>query len=260
MTEAPVKIGILGVGHLISYLVPGMLRGPEKPDFILSPRNREHAQTLSQNFGLEIAASNTELVEKCEVIIVSVRPMQIADALDGLPWRKGQKIISLCAGVTIAEISGYTNGASITRALPVTAAIHGESPTALYPQCKAAQALFAPCGPTFVLENEDQFEAASVFGAYYGWIQHLIGEMEAWARTNNLPPDTARLLASQMTRAAATTVKNAPEKQVSALVEELCLPESITGSGLGNLKRMDAFTAWHQTSNTILQQLKSKND
>ncbi len=256
MTDRPKKIGIIGVGHLISYLVPGMLRGEHKPDFLLSPRNRQTALTLAQNHNLEIAASNPALVEACDVIILSVRPGQVKDAIEGLPWRSGQLIISLCAGVSIGEISAHAQGVRITRALPVTAAKSGESPTVIYPQCDFTQELFDPCGPTLVLEDEDQFEAATMFGAYYGWIQHLIGEMADWAQANDLSPETSRLLASQMTRAAATTVRDTPEKPIAALVDELCLPGSITGLGLDRLKREDAFKAWHQAGDDVLQNLK----
>lgn len=260
MTDKTLKTGILGVGHLISYLAPGMLRGPHKPDFLLSPRNHHTAQILAQNHNLEIAASSVELVEACDVVILSVRPLQVTAALAGLPWRADQTIISLCAGVSIAEIAALTNGASITRALPVTAARFGESPTAIYPGCEITAILLGPCGPTFVLEDEDQFEAATMFGAYYGWIQQLIGEMAEWAQSNNLSPEAARLLACQMTRAAATTVRDTPEKPIAALVEELCLPGSITGLGLDSLKQAEAFKAWHQAGNTVLKNLKSKTD
>jgi len=260
VTDTPLKIGILGVGHLISYLVPGMLRGEQKPDFLLSPRNHQIAQMLAHNHGLEIASSNGALVEACDVVILSVRPLQVKDALEGLPWRSDQTIVSLCAGVSIAEISACTNGASITRALPVTAAMFGESPTAIFPDCQITRTLLGPCGPTFVLDDEEQFEAATMFGAYYGWIQHLIGEMAEWAQSNDLNPETARLLVAQMTRAAATTVRDTPEKPIAALVEELCLPGSITGLGLDSLKRAEAFEAWHQAGDDVLQKLKGKTE
>jgi len=260
MTDKTMKIGILGVGHLISYLVPGMLRGKQKPDFLLSPRNHQTALALAQNHGLEIASSNDALVETCDVVILSVRPLQVKEALGGLPWRSDQTIVSLCAGVTIAEISACTNGPSITRALPVTAAMLGESPTAIFPNCQITRTLLGPCGPTLVLEDEDQFEAATMFGAYYGWIQHLIGEMAEWAQDNNLSPQTARLLACQMTRAAATTVHDTPEKSIAALVDELCLPGSITGLGLDSLKQADAFKSWHQAGDDVLRNLKRKTE
>lgn len=263
MNQAVSRIGILGVGHLISYLVPAMmrsskLRDSKAPDFLLSPRNQHHAQTLAKNHGLEIAASNTVLVESCDVVIISVRPVQIATALENLPWRPNQTLISLCAGVSTDEISSFTNGATISRALPVTAALHSESPTSIYPDCAITKDLFASCGPVIVLENEDQFETASMFGAYCGWVQHLIGEMADWAETHDLAPETARLLACQMTRAAATIVRETPEKPIAELVEELCLPGSITGLGLESLKSQDAFTAWHHTGDTVLQRLKGR--
>jgi len=260
MTEKSPEIGILGVGHLISYLVPGMLRGEHKPDFLLSPRNRQTALTLAQNHTLKIAKSNHQLVEACDVIILSVRPGQVKSAIEDLPWRNGQLIISLCAGVSIDEISTHAKGVRITRALPVTAAKSGESPTAIYPRCQFTQTLFGPCGPTVMLDDEDQFEAATMFGAYYGWIQHLIGEMTEWAQANDLSPETSRLLACQMTRAAATTVRDTPEKPIAALVDELCSPGSITGLGLDSLKRQDAFKAWHQAGDDVLQNLKGKTN
>ncbi len=256
MTATSPSIGILGVGHLISYLVPGLLRASPPPEILLSPRNRQRARKLAQDHRLRIAKSNAELIDSCDFIILSVRPFQVENALKNLAWRPEQTLISLCAGVTIKEIANYTGAASIIRALPVTAAIYGESPTSVFPDDKTVRSLFLPCGPVIALENEAQFEVASMFGAYYGWVQHMIGEMADWAKTNGLEADAARLVAAQMTRAAATIVREKPETEVHDLVEELCLPESITGLGLDKLKQDKAFQPWKQAGDLVLHRLK----
>ncbi len=256
MTKSNYKIGILGTGHLIQHLVPGLLRGFAATEVLLSPRNADRAAALRDRFGCTIAGDNAQLVECCETILVAVRPFQVETAIAGLPWRPDQIVISLCAGVPISVFADHLNGATIVRALPVTAGQFGESPTCIFPDEAGAKALLAHCGSVLVLGSEDDFEVASVMGAYYGWVQALIGETADWLNKAGLDADTARRLAAAMTRAGATTVLERPDTGLTELVEELCLPGSITGLGLDSLKKDDAFAPWQRASAAVLAKLR----
>jgi pyrroline-5-carboxylate reductase len=176
MTKPKYRIGVLGTGHLIQHLVPGLLRGFAATDVLLSPRNAERAAALRDKFGCAIADDNAQVVDSCETILVAVRPFQVEETITGLPWRPDQTVISLCAGVPISVFTKHLNGAAMVRALPVTAAEFGESPTCIYPNDPVAMDILAFCGPVLELKSEDDFEIASIMGAYYGWVQALIGE------------------------------------------------------------------------------------
>ncbi len=256
MTRPKYKIGVLGTGHLIQHLVPGLLRGVAAGDVLLSPRNADRAAALRDKFGCVIAGDNAQVVDNCETILVAVRPFQVEAAIAGLPWRPDQTIISLCAGVPISVFAAHLNGATIVRALPVTAAEFGESATCIFPDDAEANNLLAYCGSVLVLNSEDDFEVASIMGAYYGWVQALIGKTADWLNGAGLDPDTARRLTAAMTRASATNVLERPETRPSELVDELCLPGSITGLGLDILKKDNAFAPWHKASAAVLAKLR----
>ncbi len=251
------NIGILGVGHLAGYLVPGLLRHPANR-VLLSPRNAARAHALAEAHGAAVAADNAALVEACEVVLLAVRPDQAAAAVAGLPWRAGQTLVSLCAGVPLARLAA-ARPAVLARAMPITAAALGESPTCLYPdgpESETARAALAPLGPVLPLREEAQFETATVSAGFYGWVQGLIGAMTAWQEQAGLPPETARPLVAQTVKAGAAMVLASPDKSVEALTREVCTPGGITALGLDTLERLDAFADWEAASDAVLARLR----
>lgn len=253
-------IGILGVGHLARHLVPTLAEkfGPGR--LLLSPRGAEPSAKLAGDHGIAVAADNADLVARSRTILISVRPFQVADALGGAPWTDAHRLVSFCAGVPLETFAAHAAPAEIVRAMPVTAGQYGESPTCLYPETDWARELLQVFGPVIPLGAEDQFEAASVIAAYYGWIQALVGAVTQKTAAAGLDPNQARLLVSQMTRAAATTVRNETDHPIDDLVDDLCLPGSITGHGLGVLRDRDAFAAWEDAFDAVLEKLKADQD
>lgn len=247
------RIGILGVGHLAGYLVPGLLR---QPGFAvaLSPRNAEKAQALAARHGVAVAPDPAALVEASEVVLLAVRPAFAAAALEGLPWRAGQTLLSLCAGVPLEALAA-ARPAAIARAMPITAAALGESPTSLWPDLPAARAALAPLGPVVALPDEAAFESATVAAAVYGWLHALIGEMTAWQEAVGLPPETARALVAQTAKAAAAMVQARPEESIEALTRDLCTAGGITGFGLERLRAAEAFGPWRDACDAVLARL-----
>ncbi|SMF72462.1 pyrroline-5-carboxylate reductase [Tistlia consotensis] len=247
------KIGILGVGHLAGYLVPGLLREPAF-ELLLSPRNAEKARALSERHDLPVAPDAETLVRRSEVVLLAVHPAKAADAVEGLPWRAGQTLVSLCAGVPLDSLAA-AQPAALARAMPITAASIGESPTSLWPDLPAARQVLAPLGPVIALPGEAAFETATVAAAAYGWLQGLIGALAEWETQAGLPPETARALIAQTTRAAAAIVQARPEASVEALTRDVCTPGGITELGLDHLERAEAFGPWREACDAVLARL-----
>ncbi|MEZ5773275.1 MAG: NAD(P)-binding domain-containing protein [Hyphomicrobiaceae bacterium] len=256
-SESPL-VGILGVGHLINHLLPGLLRTDPamRPSVLLGPRNAERAEALSRRFGCPVAADAADLVARSDVLLLAVRPFQVAEATAGLPFRADQTVVSLVAGTPIAAIAAAVRPARVLRAMPVTAAEFGVSPTCLFPADPAIEALLAPAGPVIRLAAEAEFEAASVIACYYGWVQALIGETTGWLCRQGLGEESARRLAAEMTAAAARTVVERRDEPIDGLVAELCLPGSYTGQGLQILGKADAFGPWRTAAEALLMRMK----
>ncbi len=249
-------VGILGVGHLAEYLVPGLLRGFAADRLRLSPRNAAKSSALAGRYGIAVAPDNGALVADCAVVLLATCPSQAAGAVAGLPWRADQTLVSVCAGVPLADLAPAAAPAAVVRAMPITSASIGESPTSLYPDLPAARAALAPLGPILAMPDEAAFEAASVSGAVYGWAHVLVGEMAAWAEEAGVPADLARDLMAQTLGAAAGMVRAHPERPVEAMVRELCTPGGLTHAGLDVLRDRDAFAAWRAACDAALAKVK----
>ena len=255
MTECSPIVGIIGVGHLVRHLLPGLMRAADPPKFLLSPRGRETSKQLHARFGTEIAKDNADVLRRSNRVLLAVRPFQVDEALSGLPWRADQTVISLMAGITAQHLSNLTNGAKVVRAMPVVAAEFGESATSLYPPDDGVKKLFEPAGHVTELTSEAAFETASVFGATYGWLQALGAELTDWLTAQGLAPDQARQIAAQTMRASGTTLLMRPETSPHDLVKELTLPGSITGLGLEQIKSMDGLAPWTAACDVVLKKL-----
>lgn len=249
-------IGILGVGHLAEYLVPGLLRGFAADRLRLSPRNAEMSSALAERYGVAVAPDNRTLVEDCALVLLATRSPQAVEAVSGLPWREGQTLVSVCAGVPLAVLAPAAAPATLARAMPIASAAIGESPTSLYPDLPAARAALAPLGPILAMPDEAAFEAASVSGAVYGWAHVLVGEMAAWAEEAGVPADLARDLMAQTLGAAAGMVRAHPERPVEAMTRELCTPGGLTRAGLDVLRDRGAFAAWRAACEAALAKAK----
>ena len=249
MNSSSAPVGVIGVGHLVRHMMPSMVTSGRS--FLLSARGKATAQALSQEFGLKIVNDNADIVDRASLIILAVRPYDALDVCRGLPWRADQTVLSLCAGVDNDALRQAIAPADLVTAMPVVAAQFAESPTLQFPANDECKALLETCGPVIVLDDEAQYPAAAVMACYYGWVHALIGEMTSWARAQGLDGDKARLLVAQMTRAAATSVRERSDVSVDELIGELATPRSFTGLGLEELRVRDAFAPWREAAERI---------
>ncbi|MBV2142127.1 NAD(P)-binding domain-containing protein [Falsochrobactrum sp. TDYN1] len=247
-------LGILGVGHLATTIVSGLLRsGFDAKNIILSPRGK--VKELSDLYGIRIATDNASLVDMADVVLLAVRPMDAAKSTKGLPWRKEQIVISACAGVAIENIPVVP--ARVVRAMPLTAAAINASPTACFPPIPDAVAILKHLGPVIALASEADFEVATVNAAVYGWVQDLIRQTTEWCTEKGLSEPTARQLIANTFIAAGRLIDEKPDP-VSQLLSELVTPGGITELGLNILSDGGQPAIWRDASEAVLSKLTEK--
>ena len=142
-------------------------------------------------------ADNQQLVERSDVVIVSVRPEQFPAVRTDA---RGRLVISLMAGVSMERLAAHTRAERIVRAMPNAAAEIGRSYSPWYcsgavtPDDKAfVQALFESCGAADEVETEaaiDYLTALSGSGPAYPAL--LADAMLGHALAHGLPERIAR--------------------------------------------------------------------
>ncbi len=249
-------VGLIGIGHLASHLVEGLARGPRPPAVVLSPRGAATAARLAERFGARIAADNQAVADACDLVILATPPGAALEAARAIRWRAEQVVVSVCAGVPLAPLAEAVRPARAVRAMPITAAVLGESPTPVFPGDPAAEALFARLGPVHPLDDEDAFDAAATVATYYGWVFALLDETTRWVEAEGVPAEAARRLVAETTRAAAGMAVRRPDESAAYLTETIAKPGSFTGHGLELLRARGALDAFRAALDAVRARLR----
>ncbi|WP_111496257.1 pyrroline-5-carboxylate reductase family protein [Marinobacter bohaiensis] len=252
MTEA---LGILGVGHLASYVVAGLRKAGDNRTIRLSPRNRETSEALRQTHGCEIAPDNQAVADECRVILLAVRPQHLDALLDTLTLRDDHLLISCVAGVSLDAIRQRVGPARVVRTLPLACAEVGEGVVPLFPDEATARELLSPLGRLIAFDAERAFELASTAACVNGWTYAFLDRLSDWFAGQGLSPEQARELVVHSMRGATGLAAGFPERSLRGISDSIATPGTYTRDGLDALEARDAFGAWEDACQLIKDSL-----
>jgi pyrroline-5-carboxylate reductase len=182
--------GWIGQG-LVSCILDRNFVAPRS--IIVSGRSSPPANRLPWP-DVEYTDDNASLVDRSDVVILSVRPQQFSDVLVNA---SRTLLISVMAGVSVQSISLYTGATRIVRAMPNAALELRQSFTPWFaaPGVQAAdkewvQAIFACCGTAEEVASEAHLDyLTGLTGSGPAFIALLAESMLSHAVANGLPQD-----------------------------------------------------------------------
>lgn len=178
-------------------------------NFIIAEKDRLKAAFVKRVYKVKNALDTEELVSRSDVIIVAVKPQDIAGVLEEIKYalkaRKKKKvlIISIAAGISTSYIeSKIPDGARVVRAMPNMPASIGEGITAL---CKGsfanatdlsiAKEIFALLGATVIIKKEELINAVTaVSGSGPAYLFYIVSAILGAAEGLGLDKETANML------------------------------------------------------------------
>lgn len=114
------KIGIIGYGSMGSMLLHGFLESDiiSSSSLFVSTRTKEKLPLLN-DMGINICLTNKELTDKCDIIFICVKPLEVKGILEEIKNNTGlsKHIISIAGGLTISHIEKIIKG-KISRVIP----------------------------------------------------------------------------------------------------------------------------------------------
>ena len=134
---APRKLGFVGAGNMAEAIARGVLSaklfGPE--DLLASDPAAARRALFAEQLGIEAIDSNSDLVERCETVLLAVKPQVMGDVLAGLAGHVAadKLVISIAAGISTAYIGDALGEPPrrVVRAMPNTPMLAGEGMSAL---------------------------------------------------------------------------------------------------------------------------------
>ncbi len=139
------RIAVIGAGNMAEALIRGLTASGklEGGGIVVSGRRSERARQLAARYGIQAAPDNVACVQGASIVLLAVKPQVLRAVLAGAaPAVPAQAlVISIAAGVTTTAIeSQLGQSARVVRAMPNTAAMVGQSATALSAGAHAIEA------------------------------------------------------------------------------------------------------------------------
>lgn len=208
-------IGFVGAGNMAASLAGGMIAKGIHPTRIwMSDRSQERLDEMARLHRVHVSEDNAEIARHADVLVLAVKPqvMEAACApLRALVEERQPLIISIAAGVTVANLEGWLGEAPIVRCMPNTPALVQMGATGLHaaPRVSAAQKetagrILGAVGLTAWFEHEKELDAVTaVSGSGPAYFFLLMEALIDAAVAQGLEADTARRLVLQTALGAA---------------------------------------------------------
>jgi pyrroline-5-carboxylate reductase len=187
--------GILGVGSIASSIVIGLCEGvTEPPQIVLARRNPARSKDLVARFRTAtIASTNQEVLDRSDVVLLSVLPQQAEEVLGPLTFRDNQPVVSVMAGVNLSVLRALVAPATdVARSIPAPAVATRSSTTPIYPATEAALSLYKRLGGYLEIRDEIAYESVSAASATVEAYFHYLGAVADWLSRHGIAAEDAR--------------------------------------------------------------------
>jgi len=222
-------IGFVGSGNMAEAMINGVLKAnvyrPGK--VFVSDVRPERLVYLREHYGVRTAEDNAELASKADILVLSVKPQNMSEALQSVKdvIKPDALVISIAAGIKSTNIAAVLGDVAIVRVMPNMPAWVDEGASVLFANEKAktrveiARLIFLSVGKAIVIEDEGLLDAIT---AVSGMIRTGI-EL-------GLPEDVVRDLVLQTGKGATLLAEKAAEEGEGPghLVERVATPGGTT--------------------------------
>lgn len=206
------SIGFIGTGTITGHLVRGLKASPlaDLP-ILLSPRNADMAQALANLPGVTIAADNQQVLDRADLVILSVRPQIAAEVIRPLTFARDTPVISLIAALSIAQLRDWTQAAQICRAIPLPFVERRSGVTPVFPPMPQAMRLFGAVGQALAVTDGAAFDsyaaASAVMGTYFGMVEGV----SDWMQQHGIAEPDAAVYLRALFADLGTTLRDHPQ-------------------------------------------------
>jgi pyrroline-5-carboxylate reductase len=243
MLDASLTLTIVGSGTMGAAIVRGLLRsGKLQPQQIfVTDRRPDVVNAMRVEHGVRATTSNDEACRAAGVVLLAVKPHEVAAVVDTDSMRKildGKLVISIAAGVRLTQLAGWLPASAVIRAMPNTPCLIGEGMTVIArggtvsdAQTAVAKEIFSAVGRCLETDDKLMDAVTSLNGSGPAFAYVFLEAMCDGAVRMGLRRDAAMEIAAQMFQGAARMVLQTGEHP-AALKDQVTTPAGCTIAGL----------------------------
>jgi len=237
------RLAVVGCGTMGEAIVRGLLRARSltAKQITVTARRAEIAKALAARHGVRATTKNAEACRDADLVLVCLKPQQMAAVLDAEAMRKalrGKLVVSIAAGVRLDQLARWLPGVALVRAMPNTPCLIGEGMTVIArgagvtdAQAAAASAIFRAVGRCIELEDKHMDAVTSLNSSGPAFAYVILEALADGGVMMGLRRDVAIEIAAQMFQGAARMVLEGG-LHPAALKDQVTTPAGCTIAGL----------------------------
>ncbi len=231
-------------------LVQGMMSRPELLREINAFDINEAACEAFRNVSVtaKIRASNQEVCDHSDLVVLAVKPQKFNEAFSAIRLKDDTILLSVMAGVSIAQIKAQTNAMKIVRTMPNTPCLVGQGAIGLSATeqmgseaIERIKSLLAGAGLVVEVEEKMLDAITGLSGSGPAFVLEFLQAMTSGGILAGIPQQLSQSLALQTIVGTCELVKQT-QIHPAQLQEQVTSPGGTTIHGLHAL-RNNAFKA-----------------
>ncbi len=238
------KIAFIGGGTMGEAIASAMLnKGAATPSEIsVSEPMEERRDYLKRKYGLRVTGSSKEAVAMADVVLMSIKPQSLPEALPAMAGvlKPSQLVLSIIAGARIATLRDGLHHQFIVRSMPNTPAQIGlgmtvwtATPEVTAAQKKNARAILSVMGREIYVNDETSIDmATAVSGSGPAYFFLFVESLTDAAVKLGLPRETAKTLVIQTMLGSERLIEQSG-KEPSELRQMVTSKGGTTAAALG---------------------------
>jgi pyrroline-5-carboxylate reductase len=243
-------IGLCGSGSMAAAMARGLV-GPSR-SLLFSDSGSGRAAKLAAELGGEAVASNAELAERADVVVLAVKPARLDEVAPELS--AAGVVISLLGATPLSRLEAVFPNADVVRVMPNVGVEVGKGVLCVTGSGHAgARALLGELGHVVELPDA-QFDAATaVMGCSPAYIALAVEAIADAGAADGLDPSLARELVVETTAGTAELLRSHHPADVRKAVAS---PGGSTEAGLEALDREGAREAFEAAVRASLRRMR----
>lgn len=228
------KIGFLGAGHMGFSIIQGLLNSKKylQENFKIVVNSQNSLENYQKkNFQV---SQDWKFLMDCDLIILALRPNDIKSLQKKLTttFNDSKIIISIAAGVSLADLKKIFIGSEVTRAMPNTSCQFNQSMTMLTKEGdiqanKIAQEIFNLVGQTIFLKENQIHLFIAICGSASAYLYYWLQPLVTLAVDEGLSVEESKEIVANLLFGVGTNIAHST-KNLTELQQEVSVPQGTT--------------------------------
>ncbi len=245
------NIGFIGTGNMGQAIIRALIKSQKISSDRLFATNRTQGklQKLVDQLGIRSVSSNEELLEKCDIVVLALKPQDFISGIEPITscFTEHHTVLSLLAGVSLKSLKKTLPGVKkIVRIMPNAASVINQT---VVGYCLAESArglessienLLNALGMVVPVNEGEEWEALTVSCASgIGFVYELMIYWQEWLEEHGFEKEMARNMTVQTFLGASMLAEQSREVSLQELQNRVVSRKGVTAAGLNSMRELE---------------------